>query len=724
MTPRTPGRFTIPSEEDFADETARLARLWGADAIRNSDGTRLDDAVVDLGLAVYGAYFPVRGDNAFIREHLEERPQMFLQSDRVLARTAEISLGYADGYFAQQLEPNRDEEALPYWEVVDRTTGALVPREQWTLSADGSAVVLTGAELWHEYTVAFLAYVAWDPVEMYNHLTNGWGDREHEIPYDPRHPATAAHLRSAMTRWLEENPKVDVVRFTTFFYQFSLVFDEQGREKFVDWFGYGATVSPRALRDFESEKGFALRAEDFVDEGYYNSSFRVPSENYRAWTAFVRAFVQSTAAELVAQVKADGREAMMFLGDQWIGMEPYSEGFADIGLDAVVGSVGDGTTLRMISDIPGLRYTEGRFLPYFFPDTFYEGNDPRDEALDNWLQARRAILRSPIDRMGYGGYLSLAAKAPEFVRTVEEIAEEFRGLHERIAGTAPRSSLVVAVLNHWGALRSWQAFTVAHALHSKQAYSYYGVLEALSGMPVEVRFLSFDDVLERGIDADIDVIITAGAADTAFSGGDVWRKPELVARLRSWVDAGGGLVGVGEPTATSHQGRFFQLADCFGVDRERGFSLSSDKHDWSVTGEHFITEGIDLGSFSFGEPLPDVYAISPETEILHLSDSRDVHLSAHASGGGRAVYATGLPYSPIAARLLSRALHWAAGKEEELDRFTSSNPVCEVNVYPDSGVYCVVNNTRDPQSTTVVLEDGTTVPLDIEAAGLVWKELR
>lgn len=55
----------------------------------------------------------------------------------------------------------------------------------------------------------------------------------------------------------------------------------------------------------------------------------------------------------------------MFLGDHWIGMEPFMEEFQTIGLDAVVGSVGNGATLRLISDIEGVRYTEGRFLPYF-----------------------------------------------------------------------------------------------------------------------------------------------------------------------------------------------------------------------------------------------------------------------------------------------------------------------------------------------------------------------
>lgn len=49
---------------------------------------------------------------------------------------------------------------------------------------------------------------------------------------------------------------------------------------------------------------------------------------------------------------------MMFLGDHWIGTEPYGKYFAGIGLDAVVGSVGSGVTLRMISDIKGVDYTE------------------------------------------------------------------------------------------------------------------------------------------------------------------------------------------------------------------------------------------------------------------------------------------------------------------------------------------------------------------------------
>ena len=133
-----------------------------------------------------------------------------------------------------------------------------------------------------------------------------------------------------------------------------------------------------------------------MDGGAYNSAWRVPRKAQRDWIDFLSGFVRENVKQLADMSHAAGKEAMMFLGDQWIGTEPYKDGFDELGLDAVVGSIGDGTTTRMIADIPGVKYTEGRFLPYFFPDTFYEGNDPSIEGLDNWRKARRAILRSPI----------------------------------------------------------------------------------------------------------------------------------------------------------------------------------------------------------------------------------------------------------------------------------------------------------------------------------------
>ena len=163
--------------------------------------------------------------------------------------------------------------------------------------------------------------------------------------------------------------------------------------------------------------------------------------------AFQRREVAALAKEMVDITHELGKEAMMFLGDHWIGTEPYMEEFRTIGLDAVVGSVGNGSTLRLISDIPGVKYTEGRFLPYFFPDTFHEGGDPVKEARENWVTARRAILRKPIDRIGYGGYLKLACAFPEFICYVESVCNEFRELYSHIGGAKPCCIKTVAVLN-------------------------------------------------------------------------------------------------------------------------------------------------------------------------------------------------------------------------------------------------------------------------------------
>ena len=745
----TTGRFTLPSEENFADKTKELAALWGADAIRNSDGTHLDDAVLALGKKIYSAYFPTRAHNEWITLHMDETPQVYLLTQRVLAETDTVAIDLMASFYEEQLTPNYDAAPARYWEVIDRTTGDIVAPERWRVDTATHTVTVDGVEPMHEYTVSFLAYIIWDPVEMYNHLTNDWGDKEHEIPFDIYHPATREFVTDTFGKWLADNPQTDVVRFTTFFYQFTLIFDRKHREKVVDWFGCSCTVSPQALDDFEVRYGYRLRPEDFVDGGCYNSAWRVPRREQRDWIDFLSGFVRENVKVMADMAHEAGKEAMMFLGDQWIGTEPYKDGFDELGLDAVVGSIGDGTTTRMIADIPGVKYTEGRFLPYFFPDTFHEGNDPSIEARDNWRKARRAILRSPIARMGYGGYLSLAAKFPTFVESVEHIADEFRDIHERTGGEAAEGELNVAILNSWGRMRSWMAYTVAHALPNKQTYSYYGILEALSGMRVNVRFISFDDILEHGVDDDIDVIITGGPVDTAYSGGDVWvREPRLAATLRAWVRGGGALVGVGEPSSQWWQGRFFQLADVLGVDEERYQTLSVDKYFPPVADEHFITADVPvdgtaaaawrdagyriplsgcgggqgiapLGGIDFGEPIPNTFPVSEDVTLIR-ADHGEVQLAVNEYGKGRGVYVSGLPYSAANARLLERILFHASRNEDRYAAFSSSNPECEVARFAKSGWCCVVNNTDRPQSTDVTLDGGRVEHVDLDDSGIAW----
>ena len=715
---RKTGRVTIPTDLDVVPETLEILKKWGADAIRDCDGTDFPQQLKDADAKIYSTYYTTRKDNAWAKANPDEVQQCYIMTGFYTAPGDTVTIPLMKGISPELMQVNTNDDITRWWEVMDRTTGQPVPPEQWSY-ADGSVTVQ--AVPFHEYTVSFLAYLIWDPVHMYNATTNGWTNFEHQITFDVRQPKTHKYSMERLRKFIAEHPYVNVIRYTTFFHQFTLIFDELKREKFVDWYGYSASVSPYILNQFEQEVGYKFRPEYIIDQGYYNNQYRVPSKEFRDFQAFQRREVAKLAKEMVDITHACGCEAMMFLGDHWIGTEPFMPEFKTIGLDAVVGSVGNGSTLRLISDIEGVKYTEGRFLPYFFPDTFHEGGDPVREAKENWVTARRAILRKPIDRIGYGGYLKLALQFPEFVDYVESVCNEFRELYENIKDTTPYCVKRVAVLNCWGKMRAWGCHMVHHALYYKQNYSYAGVIEMLSGAPFDVKFISFEDIKNDPHLLDsLDVIINVGDADTAHTGGIWWEDPEISSAIRKFVWNGGGFIGVGEPSGHPYQGHILQLASVLGVEEENGFTLNYDKYNWEEHPNHFILQDADK-PIDFGEGKKNIYALEG-TEVL-VQRNKEVQMAAHDFGKGRAVYISGVPYSFANSRTLYRAILWSAHSEEELHTWFSSNYNVEVHAYVKNGKYCVVNNTYEPQDTTVYTTDGNSFDLHLDANEIRWYEI-
>ena len=712
------GRVTIPTDLDVVPETLEILKKWGADAIRDCDGTDFPQELKNADAKIYSTYYTTRKDNAWAKANPDEVQQCYIMTGFYTAPGDTVTIPLMKGISPELMKVNDHDDITRWWEVMDRSTGQPVPPEQWSY-ADGSVTVQ--AVPFHEYTVSFLAYLIWDPVHMYNATTNGWTNFEHQITFDVRQPKTHKYSMERLRKFIAEHPYVNVIRYTTFFHQFTLIFDELKREKFVDWYGYSASVSPYILNQFEQEVGYKFRPEYIIDQGYYNNQYRVPSKEYRDFQAFQRREVAKLAKEMVDITHACGCEAMMFLGDHWIGTEPFMPEFKTIGLDAVVGSVGNGSTLRLISDIEGVKYTEGRFLPYFFPDTFHEGGDPVREAKENWVTARRAILRKPIDRIGYGGYLKLALQFPEFVDYVESVCNEFRELYENIKGTTPYCVKRVAVLNCWGKMRAWGCHMVHHALYYKQNYSYAGVIEMLSGAPFDVKFISFEDIKNDPHLLDsLDVIINVGDADTAHTGGIWWEDPEISSAIRKFVWNGGGFIGVGEPSGHPYQGHILQLASVLGVEEENGFTLNYDKYNWEEHPNHFILQDADK-PIDFGEGKKNIYALEG-TEVL-VQRNKEVQMAAHDFGKGRAVYISGVPYSFANSRTLYRAILWSAHSEEELHTWFSSNYNVEVHAYVKNGKYCVVNNTYEPQDTTVYTTGGSSFALHLDANEIKWYEI-
>ena len=274
------GRVTIPTDLDVVPQTKEIMERWGADALRDCDGTEFPQELKDTGAKIYATYCTTRKDNAWAKANPDEVQQMYIMTPFHTAVKDTLEIHLMDHLYPAMLKVNTYDDIQRWWEVMDRTTGAPVPVEDWRYDGESGNVVIRTVPF-HQYTVSFLTYIMWDPVNMYNAVVNDWKDAEPQITFDVRQPKTHAHSMERLRRFLDEHPYVDVIRFTTFFHQFTLVFDEMAREKWVDWFGYSASVSPYILKQFEQEVGYKFRPEFIIDQGYMNNGYRIPTKELR-----------------------------------------------------------------------------------------------------------------------------------------------------------------------------------------------------------------------------------------------------------------------------------------------------------------------------------------------------------------------------------------------------------------------------------------------------------
>ena len=94
---KSKGRLTLPSERNFLAQTQELLDRWGADAIRDSDGTKLEEAVKDLDASIYTTYFVARNHNDFIKDHMEECQQLYLMSPFHTASKESLAINFMQG---------------------------------------------------------------------------------------------------------------------------------------------------------------------------------------------------------------------------------------------------------------------------------------------------------------------------------------------------------------------------------------------------------------------------------------------------------------------------------------------------------------------------------------------------------------------------------------------------------------------------------------------------
>ena len=696
------GGFTLPGEAGYEELTLDMAKTWGADVIRDSDGTELSDKIRNSGYGIYSTICVVRDHNAWAKKHPEAVQQTFLCTQPRCASEGALFIPLMSDFFSEQFRVNDGERAMAFWQVYDRTADALVPREEWSYDAAKGTVAVSRPAAFHFYTVSFLAYRIWEEISMYNHITNGW-DKEHLIPIDPRTPAARDYLCEWLGSWCADHPQTSVVRFTSMFYNFPWIWGASSRNRslFSDWGSYDFTVSEQALSDFEKEYGYALTAEDFINKGDFHVTHMPPDAHKRDYMEFTQNFVADFGSRLVKLVHSFGKKAFVFYDDSWIGVEPYGRQFARIGFDGIIKCVFSGYEVRLCAGVP-VETHELRLHPYLFPTglngspTFEKGGDPARDAREYWNHVRRALLRVKIDRIGLGGYLHLVREFPDFVEYIRKIAEEFReirGLHEK--GNVYTLPVTAAVLHSWGNLRPW---TLSGHFHETCMHDLIHLTEALSGLPVNVKFINFEDVKNGGLEG-VDVVINAGRAGTAWSGGGAWRDTDLVAALTGWVCKGGAFLGVNEPSAVPGYGEFFRMAQILGIDEDTGARVCHGRWNFEVESiPGLIPSGAGVGGKK------NLYLTGGNVKVLAAPNGVPA-FTVHKFGAGKGIYLSDFKIGLENTRLLLNLLLWAKGLP--LDGPYLTDTACaECAWYPSSRKLVLINNSGKPQPVSVGTEAG------------------
>ena len=723
------GFVTIPTDATFIEGTKKYQELWGADAIRDCDGVSLPKNAKEIfNCDVYKAYFIVREDHEYAKKHPEYLQNVAIVTDRKTAFGKELKIDLFENIFKESLEVNT-ERYKHFWQVIDRTTGKL--HEDWEYEGN-NIVLIKNAIPYHEYTVNFFARNIWDPVQIYNYFSNNWKDVPHDLDIDPIYPEALEHMLSRMEKWCKANPDITVVRFTTFFYNFFILYKNGLEQSHWDWHTYAMSGSPKMFDEYKKEFNEEITLEDLTTGGSYASRFEIPNERTRKYIDMVQRKCSEWAKMFVDIVHKYGKKAMMFDGDHRIGTEPYNPYFASIGLDAVVGAPHSGPYIRLLSDMTGIKYKEGRLNPYFFPNEC-----PSDELgcaylKKNYLSERRGLLKKPIDRIGFGGYLKLVDSYPNFQQLVKKVCDEFRVIKENVDSNGSFNFVKVAVISYWGRQNTWM-FNGNFTDDVKPETAGYGTFfNAICGQPVDVKFISFDDVISGKEELkNYDVLVNTGLEGSSFQGDFYWKNEKLLTLVREFVANGGGFVGIGNPSGYKFQGQYFQLSDVLGVEKEIGFTYSKNKYFNNINENHWIMKDLDKSKIHFMKLNQTVYSVG--ASILDCSinandptqntlQGGNINLSVNEYGKGRSVYLSGLSDSFEAFRLIYKVLLWASKKEDSYQKSLSSNPNIDCYYYKNTNKYALLNNKESNEKTTFIDMNGNKKDLSLSGYEIRWIE--
>ncbi len=691
------GGFTLPGEAGYEELTLELAKRFGADVIRDSDGTVLSESILKADYKIYSTLCVIREHNEFLRKYPQYQQQCFLMSQPVTADGTALRITLLKGYSNQQFKVNSSPESTALWQVFDRTEDKEVPHGCFIYDEKTGIAEIKNTVPWHSYTVNFLAHRIWEEISMYNYLTNGWTG-EHLMQLDPVYPQVQEYLCNFLENWCKTHSRTNVVRFTSLFYNFVWIWGSRKENLYTDWAAYDFTVSPHMMSEFAKQYGYELTSEDFINKGIRHSCHLSPDSRQRDYISFVNGFITGFGKKLVDIVHKHGKEAYLFYDDSWVGTEPCGDTFEKFGFDGIIKCVFSGFEARLCAAVDGVKTHEIRLHPYLFPvglggaPTFADGGQPGRDALLYWSAVRRALLRKPVDRIGLGGYLHLTQQYPDFLEAMDKITGEFAQIKELHKHGKPQSyKCRIGIATSWGRLRRW---TCGGHYHEHPELDLLNLLESLAGLPFEVEFFSLEE-LSHGVPYGIDIIINAGFAGSAWSGGDEWKDAKLVQSVTRFVHEGGLLLGVGEPSAVQGSVPVFKLSNILGVDKDIPQLLSHGKIDPQKKNPLPFMEAYKPAEVS------SVRLLTEEVQVLCKDAQGNPAVTMNNFGSGKAIYMSSYRHNAQNIRLLHKLLLSVSPCDES--SMLCSEPDTECHVFCSSGKLVFINNAQKACETSVIL---------------------
>lgn len=684
------------AQKDLAQGALPWAERIGANELIGS-GSRADPEAYALWRArgyhtVMLHSVPIH-DHAWLHEHPGQRQTGFWRTDPAAAKGPKLAIRIVPPSWGSSTRIDEHRKPEDHWRIVDMDDKAAKPA--WTYDPKSQQVTISNAVSGHKYVVYF-------------RFTNiGVGDPLYP-PFQERGLRHLAEVVKPLTGHLH----------TYWFDDLGFAYPGPTPQGAWDWESYTLAARPETIKLFTQETGIEFDPEWLVMPP--KTIEMAPDRRYVEWMQWVRPRVEKWMARATSVLRKHNMRSWLYWGDCHVGIEPFLGSLAAGGVQEIDKPTSDPVTARALVDFPGDQIYRRLRVVWLFDHSVALANCAAKTA-SAWNRAKRGLLMGFPSAIYWMPFPNVAAVRSPAVRedvseTIAEINDEFTLLGRHLNGhRAFTHEVNLYVVNSWGKVYSWRPWGA-------------GRLAPLTDLPINVRFISLDEIAKRGVPKDAHVLYNYGQPNSAWSGGHFWGSPEVKAAVEAFVRNGGGFIGMQSPSHCDEPAPRWVLADLLGVTAEGTAAFQPDRFDRSMLADtaleapqeakpttrfsktkageqHWVSRGQAAHMLNMAAATRVATTSSSATALYAASAPRgqmSPGLVTHEPGRGRTVYLASWSSGYDFYRLLRRCVFWVAKAEGQFDHLdvTGADELYSY-AYPDLGLLALLNAGQEKAAATL-----------------------